>query len=109
MKKEKNIENKVKYKLIIGFGSEVQTWDEIKWEGKKISDPKLKEVYDQWNEEKWRLIREPIIENNDVLDKTEYIVKVEVHRGFIDDLKGMYKWKKVNYENYLRRNEIASY
>jgi hypothetical protein len=104
-----NIENKLEYKLVISWGSEVQTWKENVWRGKTISDSKLKEVYNQWNEEKWRLMREPLVENNDPLDKTEFITNIEFYRKSMNELKGMYKWEKVNYENYLRRGEIASY
>jgi hypothetical protein len=96
----KNINNKVKYRLIISKESDYGSWRDIVWEGNDKWNPDLEEKYSLWMSKKHcqNRMRNPVKINGSNLNIEERILSVDVQIGEYDKKRKNYKWQDWNYK-----------
>jgi hypothetical protein len=103
---DENIENKVKYRLLVGQGhvGDDLYWTNKVWEGERIYDSELKEKYTYWTVQQgmgqYMMIDLP---HDPDLDPS--VVSVDVQVGILDKSKNEYFWENTDYLGFLKNSK----
>lgn len=107
----KNINNKVRYRLIISKESDYGSWSDVVWEGDTKWDSILEQKYGFWmskkrNQNRIRFER-PMKINSSKYEIEERILSVDVQIGEYDEKRKKYHWQDWNYKAPLDKLGIS--